>query len=164
MRAVVQRVSSASVSIEDVVTARIGHGLVILLGIQKGDTAADVEWLATKVANLRIFADADEKMNLSLLDVGRPGKASHADRRHDDANALVVSQFTLLASTRKGNRPSFNDAAAPTDAIPLYELFLSQLGGLIKQPIQAGTFGAMMKVNLVNDGPVTLILDSKLRE
>ena len=164
MRAVVQRVSSASVSIEDVVTARIGHGLLIFLGIQKGDTPADVEWLATKVANLRIYADADEKMNLSLLDVARSGTSSDPDLSRDDANALVVSQFTLLASTRKGNRPSFNDAAAPTEAIPLYELFLSQLGGLINRPIQAGTFGAMMKVSLVNDGPVTLVVDSKLRE
>ena len=180
MRAVVQRVSSASVAIDDTVTAAISHGLLILLGIHKTDTPADIEWLTAKIANLRIFADADGRMNRSLLDLDQTSKADGATRRESDSvsafdatpdrtsaakpKVLVVSQFTLFASTRKGNRPSFNDAAAPAEAIPLYESFLRQLATSLASPVASGTFGAMMQVALVNDGPVTLILDTKLRE
>jgi D-tyrosyl-tRNA(Tyr) deacylase len=162
MRAVIQRVSSASVTIDQAIKAKIGRGLVVLLGIQSGDTSADVEWLAAKTANLRIFADREEKMNLSLLDLHRTTAEECSEPTR--SNVLVVSQFTLIASTRKGNRPSFNDAAKPGEAIPLYEAFLAQMERLLDQPIPCGTFGAMMEVELVNDGPVTIILDSKTRE
>lgn len=158
MRAVVQRVSSASVTIEQQITAQISRGLLVLLGVQNGDTKADAIWLAQKICALRIFEDDAGKMNLSVQEVGRvvPNVPSGA--------ILVVSQFTLLASTRKGNRPSFNDAAKPDVAIPLYESFVRQLEGILGRPVPTGTFGAMMQVSLVNDGPVTLILDSHLRE
>jgi len=164
MRAVVQRVSSASVTIDQQVTASIGRGLLILLGIGTEDTSADVEWLASKIPNLRVFPDAEGKMNLSLLDLGPSATAADTSATDAKSGILVVSQFTLLASTRKGNRPSYNDAARPAAAIPLYELFLTKLEQVVGQPISAGIFGAMMEVALVNDGPVTLILDSKLRE
>ncbi|HTO03574.1 MAG TPA: D-aminoacyl-tRNA deacylase [Opitutus sp.] len=179
MRAVVQRVSSANVTIDHEVTANIAHGLLILLGIHKTDTPTDVEWLTTKIASLRIFADADDKMNRSLLDLKRTASADGTPRCDAESVSvvasapptsgsapavLVVSQFTLFASTRKGNRPSFNDAAAPDEAIPLYESFLLQLAKTLEGPVVSGTFGARMQVALVNDGPVTLILDSKLRE
>jgi D-aminoacyl-tRNA deacylase len=165
MRAVVQRVSSASVTIDHAITAQIDRGLLVLLGIQQSDTPADVEWLATKIANLRIFSDAEGKMNLSLLDLNqpRPGIQPNA-AANPHASALVVSQFTLIASTRKGNRPSFNDAARPPEAIPLYEAFLANLGHVLGHSVARGTFGAMMQVALINDGPVTIVLDSKLRE
>ena len=155
MRAVVQRVSSASVTIDRNITAEISRGLLILLGIHKSDTSGDVEWLTTRIVKLRIFADVDDKMNRSLLDL---------DQTEATPKVLVVSQFTLFASTRKGNRPSFNDAASPDEAFQLYESFLSQLSKIGAGPVASGTFGAMMQVSLVNDGPVTLILDSKLRE
>lgn len=170
MRAVVQRVTSASVAIDDQITARIDRGLLILLGVQNGDTPADAAWLAGKLAHLRIFEDAAGKMNLSLLEVGRDVPAasdlpaSNSDLRPGPAGALVVSQFTLLASTRKGHRPSFNDAARPELAIPLYEGFVRELETLLGRPVATGTFGAMMQVALVNDGPVTLVLDSRLKE
>lgn len=150
MRAVVQRVSSARVMVEGEATGEIGRGLLILLGVAHGDTAADGEWLAQKLAALRIFEDDTGKMNRSVVDLA--------------GGALVVSQFTLLASTRKGNRPSFNDAAPPAVAIPLYEQFVAQLTTLIGRPVATGRFGAMMQVSLVNDGPVTLVLDSRQRE
>jgi D-tyrosyl-tRNA(Tyr) deacylase len=150
MRAVIQRVSSASVTIEQRTTAQIARGLLVLLGVQTGDTETDAVWLAQKIAALRIFEDDAGKMNFSVIESG--------------GDVLVVSQFTLLASTRKGNRPSFNDAAKPDIAVPLYEFFVRQLEAILGRPILTGTFGAMMHVALVNDGPVTLILDSHLRE
>jgi D-tyrosyl-tRNA(Tyr) deacylase len=150
MRAVIQRVSSASVTIEQRTTAQIARGLLVLLGVQTGDTETDAVWLAQKIAALRIFEDDAGKMNFSVNESG--------------GDVLVVSQFTLLASTRKGNRPSFNDAAKPDIAVPLYEFFVRQLEAILGRPILTGTFGAMMHVALVNDGPVTLVLDSHLRE
>lgn len=157
MRAVIQRVSSASVAIDGVITAQIGSGLLVLLGIQNGDTSSDVEWLAAKIANLRIFPDAEERMNLSLLD-------RNLTESQQVSRLLVVSQFTLIASTRKGNRPSFNDAARPHEAIPLYESFLREMEKLLRCPVGRGTFGAMMQVSLLNDGPVTIIVDTRVRE
>lgn len=130
--------------------AAIGRGLLLLLGVAGGDTEAEGEWLAEKIAGLRIFEDATGKMNLSVRDVG--------------GGVLVVSQFTLLASTRKGTRPSFNDAAKPDVAIPLYERFLTQMEAALGRPVARGEFGAMMQVDLINDGPVTIVLDSRLRE
>ncbi len=150
MRAVVQRVASASVSIDGQTVGEIGCGLLVLLGVANGDTADDADWLARKVAALRIFADAGDKMNLAVAEAG--------------GRVLVVSQFTLIASTRKGSRPSFNDSAKPDLAIPLYEGFVRQLESVLGQPVATGRFGARMQVALVNDGPVTLMLDSRLRE
>jgi len=164
MRAVVQRVSSASVTIDNQVTAKIGRGLVILLGIQHADTSSDLEWLATKIVNLRIFPDRDDKMNLSIQDLSRARVTAESHHGEAQAEVLVVSQFTLLASTRKGNRPSFNDAAKPPVALSLYDEFRSHLERILEQPVATGSFGAMMQVALVNDGPVTIILDSRLRE
>ncbi len=150
MRVVVQRVSSASVSIDGQIVGAIDRGLLVLLGIATGDTMEDGTWLARKIASLRIFPDAEDKMNLSVCDAA--------------GRALVVSQFTLIASTRKGNRPSFNDSAKPDLAIPLYEDFVRQLETAIGRSVATGRFGAMMQVSLVNDGPVTLVIDSRLRE
>lgn len=150
MKAVIQRVSSASVVIDGQTVGAINRGLLILLGVATGDTPDDGEWLAQKIAALRIFEDADGKMNLSVRDA--------------DGSALVVSQFTLIASTRKGTRPSFNDAARPATAIPLYEGFVRQLEAALGRAVPTGRFGAMMQVHLVNDGPVTLVIDSRLRE
>jgi D-tyrosyl-tRNA(Tyr) deacylase len=150
MRVVLQRVSSASVTIAGAVTARIGRGLVIFVGIEAADDASDGEWLAQKIARLRIFEDAEGKMNLSLLDLA-------------PATALVVSQFTLYASMAKGTRPSFNAAARPEHAKPLYELFIKQLEQAMGRPVATGEFGAMMEVEILNQGPVTLIQDSKNR-
>lgn len=150
MRAVVQRVSSASVTIDGRVAGAIDRGLVVLLGIAPGDTEADGEWLARKLAALRIFEDETGRMNRSVVDVG--------------GGLLIVSQFTLFASTRKGTRPSFNDAAKPDVAIPLYERFLAQAEAALGRPVARGEFGAMMQVSLVNDGPVTLIVDTRERE
>lgn len=150
MRIVVQRVASAKVSVEGRVTGEIGRGLLVLQGIVPDDTAADGEWLAQKLAKLRIFEDADGKMNLSVADIS--------------GGILLVSQFTLHASTAKGTRPSFNAAARPEIARPLYELFQQQLVTASGRPVATGEFGAMMQIALVNDGPVTLIIDSKLRE
>ena len=145
MRAVVQRVSSASVAIDGEIVGAIQHGLVVLLGVKPGDDERAFDFLAEKIANLRIFPDDDGKMNRSLIDV--------------KGGALVVSQFTLYGDCRKGRRPSFIDAAPPEIAEPLYERFVARLNGC-GVPVQTGRFAADMKVSLVNDGPVTLILDS----
>jgi D-aminoacyl-tRNA deacylase len=150
MRAVVQRVSSARVTVGAEVTGEISAGLLVLLGVGPADTDADAQWLAEKIIGLRIFEDEAGKMNRSVVEVG--------------GGVLVVSQFTLLASTRKGTRPSFNDAARPEIAIPRYEAFNRFAGAALGRPIATGRFAAMMEVALVNDGPVTLVIDSKLRE
>jgi D-tyrosyl-tRNA(Tyr) deacylase len=150
MKVVLQRVSSASVTIGGRVTGAIDRGLLVLVGIESADAAADGEWLAQKVAKLRIFADDTGQMNRSVVEVG--------------GAILVVSQFTLHASTQKGTRPSFNAAARPEQARPLYEQFVAQLTAALGRPIATGEFGAMMDVELVNDGPVTLVIDSKTRE
>ncbi len=150
MRAVIQRVSSASVSIGGVVHSEIGKGLLILLGIEETDTDQDIEWLAGKITRLRIFDDEAGVMNLSVKDI--------------DAEAIVVSQFTLHASTKKGNRPSYIKAARPETAIPLYEQFVKQLETELGKSVGTGEFGAMMNVELVNDGPVTIIIDTKNKE
>lgn len=150
MRTVVQRVSSASVAVEGRTVGEIGHGFLVLLGIGHEDSPADAQWLAEKIAALRVFEDADGRMNRSVVDVA--------------GGILVVSQFTLLASTRKGTRPSFNDAAKPVLAVPLYEAFLRFATAALGRPVATGVFGAMMAVRLVNDGPVTLVIDSKSRE
>lgn len=168
MRVVVQRVTSANVTVEDRVTGEIGRGLLVLQGIAHDDTAADGEWLAQKLAKLRIFEDADGKMNLSLLDLAAasPTPSSGLSLPSSDLCPLIllVSQFTLHASTAKGTRPSFNAAARPEVAVPLYELFQRQLAAALGRPVATGEFGAMMQVSLVNDGPVTLVIDSKQRE
>lgn len=150
MRAVIQRVSSASVTIDGVVNGQISSGLLVLLGIAQGDTAGDGEWLAQKIAKLRIFSDEAGQMNRSVVDIG--------------GDILVVSQFTLFASTRKGTRPSFNAAAAPDLAESLYTTFVSQMNHALGHPVATGRFAAMMQVALINDGPVTLIIDTKTRE
>lgn len=150
MRAVVQRVSSARVTVAEEVTGEIGPGLMVLLGVAQGDTEDDARWLADKIAVLRIFEDDEGKMNRSVRDLG--------------GGVLVVSQFTLFASTRKGTRPSFNDAAKPDLAVPLYDRFVALLGQAVGRPAATGRFGAMMNVGLVNAGPVTLIIDSRTRE
>jgi D-tyrosyl-tRNA(Tyr) deacylase len=150
MRALIQRVSQASVIIEGTTKAGIGRGFLVLLGIEEADTAEDGEWLAGKIAKLRIFSDADGKMNADLAEV-RGG-------------VLVVSQFTLHASTKKGNRPGFTRAARPETAVPLYETFLHQLAAATGIPVECGIFGADMQVALVNDGPVTIWMDTKARE
>jgi D-tyrosyl-tRNA(Tyr) deacylase len=149
MRAVVQRVSTARVTVGSEVTGEIGPGLLVLLGVAQDDTAADAQWLAEKIVALRIFEDDAGRMNRSVVDAG--------------GGVLVVSQFTLLASTRKGTRPSFNDAAKPELAIPLYEEFNRHAGVALGRPVATGRFAAMMAVALVNDGPVTLVIDSKAR-
>lgn len=150
MRLVIQRVSEASVTIDQSVVGKIAQGLLVLLGIEDADTPEDVDWLVGKLVQMRIFGDAEGKMNLSLMDI--------------DGDLLVVSQFTLHASTKKGNRPSFIQAARPEKAIPLYELFKQKASEAMGKPMQSGKFGADMKVALVNDGPVTIIIDSKNRE
>ena len=147
MRAVIQRVRSGSVSIAGNVVGAIEHGLVILVGIEEADTDHDVQWLASKIAALRIFSDESGKMNLSVGDIG--------------GRALVVSQFTLHASTKKGTRPSFIRAASPEHAIPLYNAFLITLEKEMNQPVERGQFGADMQVSLTNDGPVTLWIDTQ---
>jgi len=147
MRIVVQRVSSASVTIGGEVKSSIGRGLLVLLGIGHGDGADDIDYLVKKAVALRIFGDADGVMNLSVADVG--------------GDIIVVSQFTLMASTRKGNRPSYIEAAGHELAIPLYEEFCKRLSTALGRPVGTGEFGADMKVSLVNDGPVTICIDSK---
>ncbi len=157
MRAVIQRVSSARVQVAGETTGEIGPGLLVLLGVQAGDTDDEARWLSEKIASLRIFEDAGGKLNLAVTGLDRgvpPGRPL----------ALVVSQFTLLASTRKGARPSFNDAAKPGAAVPLYESFVRHLAQATAAPVATGRFGALMAVSLVNDGPVTLLVDSRLRE
>jgi D-tyrosyl-tRNA(Tyr) deacylase len=150
MRAIVQRVSSASVTIDGQVNGQIGTGLLVLLGVAQDDTPEDGEWLAQKITKLRIFADDAGQMNRSVADLG--------------GSVLVVSQFTLFASTRKGSRPSFNAAASPALAESLYENFLRQMTSALGHPVATGQFAALMQVALVNDGPVTLIIDTKTRE
>ena len=147
MIAVIQRVSEASVKIDDGIKASIAKGLVVLVGIEEADTAEDIEWLSGKVINLRLFNDADGVMNVSVKD--------------DGGNIIVVSQFTLHASTKKGNRPSYIKAAKPDIAIPLYEKFIKALQTDLGKLVQTGVFGADMKVSLVNDGPVTILIDTK---
>ncbi len=149
MIAVIQRVTQASVTIDGTVEGQIDQGLLVLLGITHTDTDEDLQWLARKIIGLRIFSDQEGKMNLDLKALG--------------GNILLVSQFTLLASTKKGNRPSYTDAARPEVAIPLYEKMITQLEQDLGQSIQTGEFGADMKVSLLNDGPVTIIIDSKNR-
>lgn len=147
MRAIIQRVSEAKVTVEGKITGQIEAGFLILLGIEHADTTTDADWLVQKIVNMRIFNDAEDKMNLSLLDI--KGKL------------LVVSQFTLHALTKKGNRPSFKNAAKPADAIPLYKYFLETCERLTNHKPETGIFGATMQVNLCNDGPVTIFIDSK---
>ena len=149
MKVVIQRVKECSVTIEREVKSKIGLGLLILLGIEGEDTEEDISWLCNKISNLRIFSDTEGKMNLSIMDV--------------EGELLVVSQFTLHASTKKGNRPSFIQAAKPDFAIPMYEKFTQQLSLVSYRKVQTGEFGADMKVALLNDGPVTIIIDSKNR-
>ena len=150
MRAVIQRVSEASVVVEDKKVANIQEGLLVLLGIEIEDTKEDADWLANKISALRIFSDSERKMNNSILDV--------------DGDVIVVSQFTLHAKTKKGNRPSYIKSARPEQAIPLYDQFKKELSEVIGKQVQSGEFGADMKVSLVNDGPVTIIIDSKNKE
>jgi D-aminoacyl-tRNA deacylase len=147
MIAVIQRVLSASVEIDHKIKSTIAKGLLILIGVEDADGDDDIEWLSNKIVNLRIFNDADGVMNLSIKDNG--------------GDIIVVSQFTLQASTKKGNRPSYIKAAKPEVAIPLYEKFVSVLSKVLEKPVQTGEFGADMKVSLVNDGPVTIIIDTK---
>jgi D-tyrosyl-tRNA(Tyr) deacylase len=150
MRAVVQRVKSASVTIAGEITGEIGPGLLVLLGVARGDSDDDGRWLAAKLPMLRVFEDADGKMNRSLMETG--------------GGLLVVSQFTLLGSVRKGTRPSFNDAAPPELARDLYEKFVVHAAAALGRPVATGRFAEMMEVALVNDGPVTLVIDTKSRE
>ena len=150
MRAVIQRVSKASVTIGGSVKGQIGWGFLILLGVCDEDTMEDVEWLVRKVANLRVFDDDDHVMNRSILDIS--------------GECLVVSQFTLFASYKKGNRPSWFKAGSHEHSIPLYEAFCAQLSAAIGKPVQTGEFGADMKVELLNDGPVTICMDTKNKE
>jgi D-tyrosyl-tRNA(Tyr) deacylase len=150
MRAVVQRVSQASVTISGQVRGAIANGLMVLLAVEDADGAEDIEWLSGKIVRLRIFDDEQGVMNRSVQDIG--------------GEILIVSQFTLFASTRKGNRPSYIRSSKPEIAVPLYEKFLARLTLDFGKPIQTGEFGAMMQVTLTNDGPVTIIIDSKIRE
>jgi len=150
VRAVIQRVSEASVVVEDEKVANIQQGLLVLLGIEIEDSKEDANWLANKISALRIFSDSEGKMNNSILDV--------------DGDVIVVSQFTLHAKTKKGNRPSYIKSARPEQAIPLYDQFKKELSEVIGKQVQSGEFGADMKVSLVNDGPVTIIIDSKNKE
>ena len=150
MRAVIQRVSRASVTINQKIKSSIGNGLLVLVGIEDSDTTADIEWLSSKIINLRIFNDMDGVMNISVKETG--------------GDILVVSQFTLHASTKKGNRPSYIKASKPDLAIPMYKKFIDQLSNDLSKEIFTGEFGADMKVELLNDGPVTIYIDSKARE
>lgn len=150
MRAVVQRVSEAHLTINQESEQQIGMGLVILLGIEEGDGDQDVEWLSGKISRLRIFNDPDQVMNRSVMDL--------------KGEVMIVSQFTLHASTKKGNRPSYIQAAQPKIAIPIYENFIKQMEKELGQPVVTGQFGAYMQINLTNDGPVTIIIDTKNRE
>ena len=150
MKTVIQRVSSASVSIDSKIVADIQKGLLVLVGIEDSDTQEDIAWLCQKISNLRIFGDENDVMSLSLKDI--------------DGDVIVVSQFTLHASTKKGNRPSYIKASKPEIAIPMYEKFVSQMEKELGKKIQTGIFGADMKVALLNDGPVPIVIDSKNRE
>lgn len=150
MKAVIQRVSEASVTIDDKETRSTAAGLMILLGISPDDNSSDIDWLAGKIAGMRIFTDSKGKMNLSVQDIG--------------GELLIVSQFTLFASTRKGNRPSFSLSAPPETAIPLYKTFVSEIRSKTGLRVETGQFGASMEVKLCNDGPVTIVIDSQNRE
>ena len=150
MRLVIQRASEASVKIEDEIVGKIQQGLVILIGIEEQDTTEDADWLIQKISQLRVFSDENGKMNLSIQEI--------------KGSFLIISQFTLHASTKKGNRPSYIKAAKPEIAIPLYEYCIQQLSQLINKSIKTGQFGADMKVSLINDGPVTILIDSKNKE
>jgi D-aminoacyl-tRNA deacylase len=150
MKAVIQRVSRASVTIGNKIKSEIGVGLLILVGIEEADNDTDIEWLCSKIVNLRIFNNTNEVMNLSVLDIG--------------GNILAISQFTLHAKTKKGNRPSYMRAAQPDIAIPLYNRFVMRLSHLMGKEVNTGEFGAMMQVESVNDGPVTIIIDTKEKE
>lgn len=147
MRAVIQRVSEASCRVDNEVTGAIGQGLLVLLGVEESDNEAELEWLAQKIVNMRIFSDEEGKMNRSVVDV--------------DGSILLISQFTLFAATKKGNRPGFTRAARPEIAIPLYEKMKAALERLSGKPTAAGIFGADMKISLLNDGPVTIIMDTQ---
>jgi len=150
MKVVIQRVSSASVTIDAKIVAEIQKGLMVLVGIEGSDTLEDITWLTSKIVNLRIFGDENEVMNLSVKDI--------------DGDIIVVSQFTLYAATKKGNRPSYIKASKPEIAVPLYEEFITQIQKDLGKKVQTGIFGADMKVAILNDGPVTIIIDSKNRE
>jgi D-tyrosyl-tRNA(Tyr) deacylase len=146
MKAVIQRVAYATVTVDTRIVSKIEKGLVVLIGISPDDTLTDIQWLSNKIANLRIFNDDQDIMNKSLIDI--------------DANAIVVSQFTLMAKTKKGNRPSYIGAAGPDIAIPLYEQFIQEFEKLLQKKVGTGIFGAHMKIDLQNDGPVTIVIDS----
>ena len=150
MRVVIQKVTQALVSIENQIVASIDKGLLVLVGIEDGDTNEDIAWLSSKIVNLRIFDDANGVMNLSVKEV--------------EGEVLIVSQFTLHASTKKGNRPSYIKAARPEVAIPIYEAFIKQVATLLGKRVPTGQFGAMMQVSLCNDGPVTILIDTKNKE
>ena len=150
MRVVIQKVTEASVSIENQTVASIDKGLLVLVGIEDGDTNEGIAWLSSKIVNLRVFDDANGVMNLSVKEVG--------------GEVLIVSQFTLHASTKKGNRPSYIKAARPEVAIPIYEAFIKQVESLLGKRVPTGQFGAMMQVSLCNDGPVTILIDTKNKE
>lgn len=150
MRAVIQRVSRASVTVDGNITGSVQEGLLVLLGIEDADNAEDIAWLSNKIVNLRIFNDEEGVMNLSLKETG--------------GDILLVSQFTLYAATKKGNRPSYIKASKPDVAIPLYEQMIKQMGADLGKPVFTGIFGADMKVDLLNDGPVTIIIDTKVKE
>ncbi|MFY8180258.1 MAG: D-aminoacyl-tRNA deacylase [Flavobacterium sp.] len=150
MKTVIQRVLQSFVSIDSKVVANIQNGLLVLIGIEEADSSEDIEWLTSKIANLRIFGDENDVMNLSLKDI--------------DGDVIIVSQFTLHALTKKGNRPSYIKAAKPEIAIPIYENFIAQMELEIGKKVQTGQFGADMKVALINDGPVTIIIDTKNKE
>lgn len=150
MRAVIQRVTEASVTIDGKINGEINLGLLVLLGIEEVDTQVDINWLVRKISTMRIFSDEDDKMNLSIQDI--------------KGSFLVISQFTLHASTKKGNRPSFIKSARPNQAIPLYEHFCKSLSNYSKLPVATGLFGADMKVRLLNDGPVTIVIDSQIKD
>ena len=150
MRVVIQKVTEASVSIENQIVASINKGLLVLVGIEDGDTNEDIAWLSSKIVNLRVFDDANGVMNLSVKEM--------------EGEVLIVSQFTLNASTKKGNRPSYIKAARPEVAIPIYEAFIKQVETLLGKRVPTGQFGAMMQVSLCNDGPVTILIDTKNKE
>ena len=150
MRALIQRVSSASVQIDNKVFSKIGNGLLVLLGVEDEDSDSDIDWLSSKISQMRIFDDKNDNMNLSVNDI--------------NGEVLVVSQFTLHASTKKGNRPSYIRASKPDHAVPMYESFILQMKNKILNGVSSGQFGACMQVDLINDGPVTIWIDSKSRE
>jgi len=150
MRVVIQKVTQASVSIENQIVASINKGLLVLVGIEDGDTNEDIAWLSSKIVNLRVFDDDNGVMNLSVKEM--------------EGEVLIVSQFTLHASTKKGNRPSYIKAARPEVAIPIYEAFIKQVESLLGKKVPTGQFGAMMQVSLCNDGPVTILIDTKNKE